>query len=176
MNHIFSCHSSICKFCSYLTLEICGENESAVVSLLFTSQENTLTGFYSIALGSRESLGPAGAYQTRAILCKINLCKACMSTTESDYWSSVHVLFCSIIVQLIASPKGLRKNVVHTWKTVSCQYVPGNIILTLICTMGEQEQFGIFAVLMWRFRNGLQIPETPWYGTLLRGDFTPLNQ
>lgn len=64
-----------------------------------------------------------------------------MSTTEPDYWSSVHVLFCNIIVQLIASPKGLRKNIVHTWKTVTYQHVPGNVIFTLIYAKWEQEQF-----------------------------------
>lgn len=118
------------------------KNESAAVSLLFISQENTLIGFCSIALGVGESLGPAGVFQTRAILYEINLRKACMYSTEPDYRSSVEVLFCNIIVQLIASPKGPRKNITCTWKTVTCQYVPGNVIFTLIYTRQDQEQFG----------------------------------
>lgn len=36
-------------------LEIVRENESAAASLLFTSQENTLIQFCSIALGAGES-------------------------------------------------------------------------------------------------------------------------
>lgn len=143
MSHIFSCHFSICKFCSYFTLEKCRKNESAAVSLLFTSWESTLIVFCPTAFGARESWGPAGVYQTRAILCTINLCKVCIcTTTEPDYRSSVHILFYSVIVQLIASPKGLSNNLVHVWKTATCQCVPGNVIVTLVYTKWEQEQSG----------------------------------